>query len=129
MNREQSSTVKVAEAIRPAVFAGNATGQAVDTQGFDSLTFMVCVGAIAGAGNMTVKVQESVDLAFSTPIDVAAADLVGAFTTPLVTNTVQKIGYRGTKRYVRLFGTLNSGTSVAVGATAALGKSAITPPE
>src|SRR5512134_2095049 len=129
MNREQANDVKVVEAIRPAVFAGNATGIGVDTRGYDSLTFAVAVGAIVASGNMTVKVQHDDDPGFGTVADVAAADLVGAFTTPLVTNTVQKIGYRGTKRYVRLFGTLNSGTSVAVGAVGILGKGSILPPE
>lgn len=129
MNREMASNVEVVEAIRPAVFSGNATGQGVDRQGYDSLTFGVAVGAIAGSGNMTMKVQHDDDPAFGTVADVDAADLVGAFTTPLVTNTVQKIGYRGTKRYVRLFGTLNSGTSVAVGAVAVLGRPSISPVE
>ena len=129
MNRTTVQDVKVVEAVRPAVFSGNATGQAVDTRGFDSLTFAVCVGAIAGAGNMTLAVQES-DASGSGYADVAAADLEGS-TLPavLLTNTALKVGYRGTKRYVRLFGTLNSGTSVAVGANAILGHAAIAPTE
>lgn len=121
MNREMRSLVKCVEAIRPAVFAGNATGQAVDTQGFDSVLFVVSVGAIVGAGNMTAKLQHDDVVGFGTVADVAAEDLVGAFVSPLVTNTVQYVGYRGSKRFVRVFGTLNSGTSVAVGAVAILG--------
>lgn len=120
MNRELSSIIGTARAIDPAVLAASTNGQLVDTLGYDSVTFVAAVGAIAGAGNMTLKVQEG-DLAnASDQADVAATDITVAFATPLVTNTTQRIGYRGGKRYVRLVATLNSGTSVAVGAVAIL---------
>lgn len=120
MNRELSSMIGTARCLDPAVLAGNTNGSVVDTLGYDSVTIVAAVGAIAGAGNMTLKIQEGDQANLSDAADVAATDLTTAFATPLVTNTTQRIGYRGAKRYIRLVGTLNSGTSVAVGAVAIL---------
>jgi len=58
---------------------------------------------------------------------VTAADLLGSFPTALVANTTYKVGYRGGRRYVRVFGTLNSGTSVAYSAMVILGDAAQKP--
>lgn len=120
MNRELSSIIAAVRALDPAVQAGSINGQVVDTLGYDSATFVAVIGAVAGAGNMTLKIQEGDAANLSDAADVAATDLTVAFATPLVQNTVQRIGYRGGKRYLRVVATLNSGTSVAVGVAAVL---------
>jgi hypothetical protein len=110
--RDLASNISVAESIRPAVnSAATVTGQTVDCRGFDSAAAVVTVGAIASSGNVTVKLQDSDN--GSDWDDVTAANLVGTFPAALLTNTAFDVGYIGGKRYVRAFGTLNSGTSVA----------------
>lgn len=94
------------------VTAGTITGATVDLQIADSACFLINVGAIVSAGLATIALQESDDN-FSTNNVIAAADLFGAVGT-LVQNTVQKVGYRGSKRYVRAVVTYVSGTSVAL---------------
>jgi hypothetical protein len=113
--RDLASNIGVFESIRPAVnSAATVTGQTVDLRGFDSAAAVVAVGAIAASGNVTVKLQDSdngTDWA-----DVTAGNLVGAFPAALTANSALRVGYVGGKRYLRAFGTLNSGTSVAYSA-------------
>lgn len=101
----------------PAVRTATGTGVAVDLQGMKSARIDVHVGAIVAAGNQTAKVQEGSLADGSDAADVAAADLVGAFTSPLVDSVLQTVSYIGSKRFVRVVITHNSGTSVATGAS------------
>ncbi len=117
--RDLASNIGVAESIRPAVHAATLNGQTVDTRGFNSAAVLIAVGAIAGAGNMTVKLQDSSNGSDWT--DVAAAELKGSFPSALEANSVVKVGYLGDARYLRAVGTLNSGTSVAFSAVIVLG--------
>ena len=124
--RDLASNLAVAESIRPAVHsAATVTGETVDTRGYESAMVAITAGAVAGSGNVTPKMQHSAN--GSDWDDVAAADLIGAFPTVLVANTTYKVGYRGGRRYVRAFGTLNSGTSVAYSAAFILGTPAQRP--
>jgi hypothetical protein len=52
---------------------------------------------------------------------VPVGELQGVFPDVLLTNTALRVGYLGDKRYLRVFGTLNSGTSVAYAAAVVLG--------
>lgn len=118
--RDLASNIGVFESIRPAVnSAATVTGQTVDLRGFDSAAAIYSVGAVASSGNVTVKLQDSNN--GSDWDDVAAANLVGAFPAALLTNTVGRVGYTGGKRYLRAFGTLNSGTSVSYGVVVVTG--------
>jgi len=111
--RDLSSNIGVSPSIAPAVIsAGTTNGAGVDLRGFDSASAVVAVGAIAGSGNMTIKLQDSDDN--STFADTVADDRIGAFAAVLLTGTTNDVGYIGGKRYVRAVATLNSGTSVAV---------------
>lgn len=119
--RDLARNLAVQESIRPAVHsAATVTGETVDTRGFESAMVAITVGAVAGAGNVTPKMQHSLDGSTGWD-DVAAADLHGSFPAVLAANTTYKAGYRGGRRYVRAFGTLNSGTSVAYSAIVLLG--------
>lgn len=113
--------IKLVSTIVPAVNSASATGTAVDTAGFESAALVVNVGAVAGAGNVTLKMQHSDTTTSGDFVDVPAASLQGAIATPAVASTVYKQGYLGDKRYLRAIGTLNSGTSVAYGAVFVLG--------
>lgn len=127
MNRELKSNVALREGIQPQVqTAGVVNGAVCDLRGFDSVTAMLAVGAIVAAGLVSYKLQEG-DLAnASDQADVAATDLTNAFVA-LTQNTQQWVGYRGSKRYIRLVATYASGTSVAHGAVFALGHAQVRP--
>jgi hypothetical protein len=117
--RDLASHIAVRESIRAAVHNSTVTGQTVDTRGFASAAAVVTVGAVAGSGNITVKLQDSAN--GSDWADVVAADLIGSFPAALVQNTSFRVGYIGAQRYLRAVGTLNSGTSVAFAAPIVLG--------
>ena len=120
-NRDNIATLVV-----PAVITATNTATAIDMQGFESLNILIATGVVAGAGNFTPTLEESniVDSGFTT---VAAADLLGAFVTPLVASTTYKVGYRGNRRFVRTVLTLNSGTSIVAGVLAVRGNAANKP--
>lgn len=74
--------------------------------GANRISALATISAIAGSGNVTVKIQESDD-------NVNFVDITGAaFTAFTTANTVQIISFNVSKRYVQAYGTLNSGTSV-----------------
>lgn len=119
--RDIVHNIKIVNAVAPAVRSASVDGDAVDLKGFDSVALAVTVGAVTGAGNMTVKLQES-DASGSGFTDVDPDHLQGdGLSNPLVTGATTKIGYRGFKRYLRAVLTLNSGTSVTLGAVFILG--------
>lgn len=106
--RDQKTVLDVQNSLAPA---GNRTasanGSSVDLQGFDSATVVFHPGTITD-GTHTPKVQESSDN--STFTDVAAADQVGTLAA-LASNTMQRVGYIGSKRYVRAVVTVAGATT------------------
>ncbi|MDB5541391.1 MAG: hypothetical protein JWQ89_3118 [Devosia sp.] len=125
--RDTHSVNDTVQAIVPAVKSATAAGATIDTRGFASLLFAIETGAIVGAGNVTAKLQESdttTDVDFT---DVAAANQIGTLPGALAADSSYRVGYRGSKRYARLYLTKNSGTSIAVGASAILGHPAFAP--
>lgn len=109
--RDLVNNVDVVESLAPAsrTAAGNGTG--VDLRGFESATVIIETGAAGGTTpSFTFEVQESDD--DSTYTAVAAVDLMGD-DEPVVTaaGAPVKIGYKGTKRYLRTAITTVSGTS------------------
>lgn len=84
------------------------TSNILDTAGFGSAAIAVLIGAITGvaAGHDVIPVlQESDTTADADFTDVAAANIEGAFTkvdNATKDQTVQVVGYKGSKRYVRV---------------------------
>lgn len=113
--RDLMHTIGVTQVIAPAVLAATTTSAAIDLLGFTKAAVVITNGAIASAGNFTAKLQESDTTTSGDFTDVAAANLHGAFSSVLAENTVEKIGYGGNKRYLRVVVTKNSGTSIASG--------------
>lgn len=114
-SRDLYDNIGVTLAVSPAVLTATNTSTGIDLAGFEGATVIINTGAIAGAGNFTPKLQES-DVSGSGYADVAAKDLLGSFPSALAADTAYKVGYKGSKRYVRTVITLNSGTSIAAGA-------------
>lgn len=120
--RDLANNIGVALALSPAVQAATIKGNTIDTAGFGSVAFVINTGAIASAGDFTVKVQESNTTTDGDFTDAVAADLTGDNLPASVgADSSYKVGYVGNKRYVRVVATKNGGTSVAIGAVAVKG--------
>jgi len=110
--RDLKNNVDAVKSIDPAVYNSNPPLAGVDIRGFDSATAVIQSGALTD-GTHTPKLQESDDNA--TYSYVATADLEGAFTV-IAANAVQRVGYKGGKRYIRVFVTSNGTTGALYGA-------------
>jgi len=88
-------------------------GAGVDLAGFDGALVVIEAGAIGGSGSpsLTFEVQESDDNSSFTAV--SSDDLDG--TEPVITaandDQIHLIGYKGTKRYIRVSITAKTGTS------------------
>ncbi len=109
-NRELSSRLSVAQSLVPAARTVSTNGTGVDLAGFHAVAAYVVAGTITD-GTHTPKLQESDDN--TTFTDVAAGDLQGAFVA-ITTNSVQEVGYIGSKRYVRVVVTVSGATTGGV---------------
>lgn len=103
--RDLHNNINVARGISPASIIsanGTTTGQTIDVADFDSLEFLFLAGAITD-GTFTVTIYEGDTANMSDEAAVADADLLG--TEPVLTsadaNAVKRVGYKGSKRYVR----------------------------
>ncbi|HTE48256.1 MAG TPA: hypothetical protein VK636_23625 [Gemmatimonadaceae bacterium] len=118
--KDLHNNIKVSRAISPTRATDNTAlvSQIIDTQGYESLEFAIAVGTIADADATfatTMDEGDASNLAGSNAV--AAADLLGSYAGSSFVfsndDTVYKLGYRGTKRYVRLTITpsLNTGNA------------------
>jgi hypothetical protein len=115
------SKIGLVQALAPAVLAATATAVAIDLQGFNAAMVVINTGAVVGSGDYTTKMQESDTTTSGDFTDVAARDLNGNFPASLEADSIYKVGYNGTKRYIRTVTTKNSGTSIAAGIVVAMG--------
>lgn len=122
--RDIKNNVDLAVSINPGAKTADATGAGVDLSGYGSAMAVVQAGTKTD-GTHTPKVQESDDdIAYT---DVASDDLEGGFTA-LASNTVQRVGYKGAKRYIRAFVTVAGATTGCVfGAVIVRGEPAVAP--
>ena len=115
--RDHVNNLDAVASLVPAVHSATLKGATVDLVGALGATLVVSTGAIAGSGLYVMSVEESdtdVDGNFTT---VAAADLLGDdLPASLAASTVYRVGYIGTKRYLRAVITKTSGTSIAASA-------------
>lgn len=112
------NNIKVAAAFDTQSITTDTTtaGDVVDTQGFESVTFIVKAGAL-NAGTFTPLIEDADESAFNvTNAAVADAYLIGTEAGAALTDAQDhdsvKIGYIGKKRYVRL-SIVSSGASGA----------------
>jgi peptidoglycan hydrolase-like protein with peptidoglycan-binding domain len=120
--------VKVARAIDAVTSVGNEviTGQAVDLAGYKSAEFAISYGNKTD-GAVAVELQEC-DTVGGAYTAVADADLLGTEAAVSVAdgvagaNTVKKLGYRGSKLFLKLVATITSNAgSCPLSAVAVLG--------
>ena len=126
-NREVRSNITYAQLRKPANLEATGSSNYVDLRGYDAVDLIVDFGdvtAAGGANNFVITVEEK-DTAPATAAGyatVAATDLVGTFPTLEngVTGTVAAVGYRGSKRYVRVTMTETGTAAAVIGVVAAL---------
>lgn len=115
--RDLYSNLSAALALAPAVQTAAATGPAIDLKGATGVAFMVNTGAIVGAGDFGVTLQESEDGSTGWA-NVAADEMQTDAPATLAASSAYRLGYIGFKRYVRLSLTTAGGTSIVAGAVA-----------
>ena len=125
--RDAYSNFAAKLALSPAVQAATIKGGAVDLHGFNQALLVINTGAIASAGDYTAKMQESATVTDADFTDVAAGNLIGVLPASLTADGSFRQSYIGSKRYVRVVVTKNSGTSIAAGAVFVLGNPALAP--
>lgn len=128
MNSDMHSNIKVVAAVAPAVKTDAETGATVDRLGYRSAEIVVNTGALVGAGDFGFKLQHSHTTENGDFVDVTAADLLGtAPAAGMTAASVYRVGYVGSRRYIRVATLDNGGTSLAIGAVAILGSPNIAP--
>jgi hypothetical protein len=93
--------------IRQTNSSSAVVGSIIDLQGYDSCEFVIVTGALTDTNaTFAVTMDEGNVSNLSDAAAVAAADLLGTYAGASFTfaddNAVKKIGYKGSKRYVRL---------------------------
>lgn len=105
-----------------AAITSNTTtvGNIIDMQDFDSMMFQLFVGVLTD-GTYTPLIEDGEDSGLSDAAPVADAQLLGTEAAAVLTvaDTIKKIGYIGSKRFVRV-SIVSTGvtTGATVGATA-----------
>lgn len=123
--RDGRSNLDVAITLAPATRTASANGSTIDTQGYDTITLVVIVGSYTDGTHLGV-LQHSDD--GTTWSDVEAADQLGALSAIAAANQVQRVGYRGGRRYVRGRLVVSGATSGAVSAAVVLrGRPSVAP--
>lgn len=137
INQDNFSTHKVVGLTAPVAITGDTTSGACDLQGFASATFYVYFGADTtppdGSNYWACKLTEC-DTSGGSYTDVAAADVIGSTANAFgVVNSgsedeaVYALGYKGSKRYVKVVVDETGTVSTTVAVFAVLGDPAITP--
>lgn len=131
--RDLAQNLKVTQVLTPATRTADANGASVDMQGYDSLMFIANVGVSGDTLSASVKAELELEESDNDSdwTDVADADLIdavdgtndGTFAViddPAEDDAVHKVGYRGSKRYVRpvlnLTGAHTNGIPVSISA-------------
>lgn len=114
---EIRSLLAFALCLAPDARNASANGITVDLTNMQSALAVVECGVITD-GTHTPVLQESADA--SAWSDVAASDLVGSFVA-CTASSVQRVGYNGTKRYIRVRMVIAAATTGAVTAATVVG--------
>lgn len=131
MQFDSAQNMAVSAAVNTATISSSTTtaGNIIDTQGYNSLTFILNVGARTD-GTYTISLEHGDAANLSDTAAVTGTDLVGTVAGSAVAaaQTQKKLGYVGNKRYVRASIVSTGVTSGAtVGALAVLGRPNVGP--
>lgn len=129
------NNVEARRALSPVSVSDNTAqvSQIIDMQGRNSLLWVLVLGSLADADATFAVTMDHGDAAnLSDAASVSSADMLGTLAGASFTfsadDTVKKIGYIGTKRYVRLTITPSSNASAALLSVVAILSGAIKGP-
>lgn len=128
------NNLTITQALRAAVWSSDALSLVIDTQGYESLIFVLNIGdtndTLSGSDRIDFKMQES-DESGAGFTDCADADMIGAapnlgsgivvrMDSSTEDRVLRKAAYIGSKRYVRFLidfvGTHTNGTEFSIDA-------------
>lgn len=121
--RDMHNSIGVAVALATTAIANgeNAVGEIIDMQDAGSLEFILQVGVYTD-GSVTPLIEHGDNAALADAAAVDNAELLGTEAAAALSAAgVSKIGYAGTKRYVRLTADTAAGSTLTVGAIAVKG--------
>jgi hypothetical protein len=95
--KDLKNNIDAVNSIDPDDYIATVNGLGIDLQGFEGSAVVFSVGTVTD-GTHSPKIQESDD--DSVWNDVASADQEGIL-SDFVSDTNQRVGYKGAKRYVR----------------------------
>lgn len=104
-NREIKSLVAPSLSLAPKARTTSENGTGVDLRDYDAASVEFSCGVLTD-GTHTPSVEESDDDSSYTAV--ATADLLGTLAA-LSSGSVQQVGYRGVKRYIRAVMTISGG--------------------
>lgn len=136
--KDLANLIVPAVAVPPQAVSDNTavTGEIIDVAGYESVTFAVLAGTLSDTGTpaaaFTVLLEESDDSGMSGATAVSDADMIGTEALASFEQTDDdeafKLGYVGSKRYVRLTVTpTNNGSDALIAAACLLGHPANRP--
>ena len=115
--KDMKNNQDVVSSIVPAVYKTNQNGTGADLKEFDGAMLVFHGGALTD-GTHTPAGKESNDNAAWNVID--SDDLEGAL-VDMVANSVQRVGYKGSKRYIRAQMDSSGSTGMSYSATVVRG--------
>lgn len=131
MMRDIKSNLDVVQSLAPAARTAGANGTGVDLLGFGGAMILVDLGLFTD-GSFSFHLEESDDNSTFTDVD-TSVDQLGSLTVVDGTdddNTLQRVGYIGSKRYVRVVvaqGGSPCGTGLVCGAHVVRGYPSVKP--
>lgn len=104
--KDLQSKLGLVQSVEPAAYIASINGSSADLQGFNSAAIAVNSGLITDGTHTPIVEESDDDLNFTA---VSAGDLVGT-SGNIASSAVQKVGYKGTKRYLRVSVTVSGAT-------------------
>ena len=113
MSFQTAPDVLSKQSIKPQSSSTTVNGTAVNTAGYDEAVIVLDCGTTTATGTLNVKVQESVDSAFTTPIDITGAAFAEVTPTnddAIYVGTIKLTAAR--KQYLRVVGVAATAASI-----------------
>lgn len=117
MKKDLKNSIDVAQSLAPAARTTSANGTGVDLSCYNSAVIVFHPGTVTD-GTHTPSVEES-DSSGSGYTAVDSSQLIGSLAA-MSSNTIQRVGYIGTKRYVRAVITVAGSPSTGAVASASV---------
>lgn len=124
--RDLKSGIDVVQSIAPELHSVDAIGVGADLQGYESAIAVISSGSTGDVGSTHAPRLEESDSLGSGYTTVGVGDLDGAFSADLAVDTIERVGYKGSKRFIRVF-VATSGASLAYSAMIVRSHAAQTP--